>query len=80
MLGRFFSYHISLWRWLFWLLFSRLFLCLQDLGKEQKEEDILITLEDFPDVTMYYFFANLPALIVRTPVNQLHPLFDHITV
>ena len=33
----------------------------QDLGEEQKEEDILITLEDLRDVTVYYF-SNLSAL------------------
>lgn len=60
---------------------SSALLCLQDFGKEQKEEDILITPEDPPDVTVFLgFFANLPALIVRPSANQLHPQFDHITV
>lgn len=33
---------------------SSLHLFFQDLGKEQKEEDILITLEDLPNVTVYF--------------------------
>ncbi len=38
-------------------------LCLQDFGKEQKEEDILINSEDLPDVVDY--FCQPVALITR---------------
>lgn len=43
-------------------------LCLQDLGEEHKEENILITLGDFPDVIVYCYFGKLQALIVKTTV------------